>query len=92
MLKNKKIKKKAIAKFRLHQMTGASERASRAVTRERQNSNKQSSISLSLFFFFGGSSHSVCDTVCYKTMPFFYCQDTVSERELFHNGHKQFCP
>ncbi len=33
--------KKAIAKFRPHQMTGASQRASRGVTRERQNSNKQ---------------------------------------------------
>ncbi len=38
--------KKAIAKLRLHQMTGASQRASRAVARERQNSNKQSSVYL----------------------------------------------
>ncbi len=38
--------KKAIAKLRPHQMTGASQRASRAVTRERQNSNKQSSVYL----------------------------------------------
>ncbi len=36
-------KKKPIAKLRPHQMTGASQRASRAVMRERQNSNKQSS-------------------------------------------------
>ncbi len=33
--------KKLIAKLRPHQMTGASQRASRAVTRERQNSNEQ---------------------------------------------------
>ncbi len=38
--------KKAIAKLRPHQMTGASQRASRAVARERQNSNKQSSVYL----------------------------------------------
>ncbi len=34
--------KKANAKLRPHQMTGASQRASCAVARERQNSNKQS--------------------------------------------------
>ncbi len=38
--------KKAIAKLRPHQMTGASQRASRVVTRERQNSNKQFSVYL----------------------------------------------
>ncbi len=38
--------KKPIAKLRPHQMTGASQRASRAVTRERQNSNKQVSVYL----------------------------------------------
>ncbi len=37
---------KKIAKLRPHQMTGASQRASRAVARERQNSNKQSSLYL----------------------------------------------
>ncbi len=37
---------KKIAKLRPHQMTGASQRASRAVTREHQNSNKQSSVYL----------------------------------------------
>ncbi len=42
--------RKPIAKLRPHQMTGASQRASRAVTRERQNSNKQSSVYLWLFF------------------------------------------
>ncbi len=36
------LRKKAIAKLRPHQMTGAS----RAVARERQNSNKQSSVYL----------------------------------------------
>ncbi len=41
--------KKPIAKLRPHQMTGASQRASRAVTRERQNSNKQSSAYLDFF-------------------------------------------
>ncbi len=40
------VQKKAIAKL---QMTGASQRASRAVTRERQNSNKQSSVYLLTF-------------------------------------------
>ncbi len=37
---------KKIAKLRPHQMTGASQRASCAVARERQNSNKQSSVYL----------------------------------------------
>ncbi len=37
-----------------HQMTGASQRASRAVTRACQNSNKQSSAYLSLLFFWDG--------------------------------------
>ncbi len=37
---------KKIAKLRPHQMTGASQRTSRAVARERQNSNKQSSVYL----------------------------------------------
>ncbi len=37
---------KKIAKLRPHQMTGASQRVSRAVARERQNSNKQSSVYL----------------------------------------------
>ncbi len=45
------LSKKSIAKLRPHQMTGASQHASRAVTRARQNSNKQSSAYLSLFFF-----------------------------------------
>ncbi len=48
------LAKKAIAMLRPHQMTGASQRASRAVTRARQNSNKQSSAYLSLFFFLDG--------------------------------------
>ncbi len=60
---------KKIAKLRPHQMTGASQRASRAVARERQNSNKQSSVYLWLFFF--GWSHSVWDIACYKIMLFF---------------------
>ncbi len=47
------LSKKPIAKLRPHQMTGASQRASRAVTRARQNSNKQSSAYLSLFFWDG---------------------------------------
>ncbi len=38
--------KKVVAKLRPHQMTGASQRASCAVARERQNSNKQSSVYL----------------------------------------------
>ncbi len=92
LLKRKKKKrficaKKAIAKLRPHQITGASQRASCAVVRERQNSNKQSSVYLWLFFF--GWSHSVWDIACYKIMLFFYHQDAVFERNLFHNGHKQ---
>ncbi len=92
MLKTKKKKKKficakKIAKLRPHQMTGASQRASRVVARERQNSNKQSSVYLWLFFF--GWPHSVWDIACYKIMLFFYHQDAVFERNLFHNGHKQ---
>ncbi len=39
--KNDYLCKKAIAKLRPHQMTSASQRASCAVTRERQNSNEQ---------------------------------------------------
>ncbi len=75
LLKKKRKKrficaKKAIAKLRPHQMTGVSQRASRAVARERQNSNKQSSVYLWLFFFFGWS-HSVWDIACYKIMLFF---------------------
>ncbi len=42
---------KKIAKLRPYQMTGASQRVSCAVARERQNSNKQSSVYLWLFFF-----------------------------------------
>ncbi len=38
---------------------------------------------------FFGWSHSVWDIACYKIMLFFYHQDTVFERNLFHNGHKQ---
>ncbi len=41
-----------------------------ALARERQNSNKQ------LTAFFGGGSHSVCNTVYYKTMCFVYYQDS----------------
>ncbi len=82
MLKKKKKERficaKKITKLRPHQMTGASQRASRAVARERQNSNKQSSV-----------YHSVWDIACYKIMLFFYHQDAVFERNLFHNGHKQ---
>ncbi len=66
--------KKQIAKLRPHQMTGASQRASRAVARERQNSNKQSSVYLWLFFFLD-------DLILFGTLPatksccFFYHQD-----------------
>ncbi len=90
MLKKKKKKKvylskKPIAKLRPHQMTGASQRASRAITKARQNSNKQSSVYLSLFFF--GWSHAVCNTVYYKTVLIFYHQDAVFEHNLFHNNN-----
>ncbi len=65
------LSKNPIAKLRPHQMTGASQRASRAITRERQNSNKLFSMYLWLFFFFGWS-HSVWDIACYKIMLFFF--------------------
>ncbi len=94
-MKNVKKKKKKriicakkIAMLRPRQMTGVSQRASRAVTRERQNSNKQSSMYLWLLFFFD-------DLILFGTLPatkimlFFYHQDAVFERNLFHNGHKQ---
>ncbi len=78
LLKKKKkriICAKKIAKLRPHQMTGASQRASRAVARERQNSNKQSSVYLWLFFF--GWSHSVWDIACYKIMLVFFTTKTL---------------
>ncbi len=80
LLKKKKKKKrficaKKIAKLRPHQMTGASQRTSRAVARERQNSNKQSSVYLWLFFF--GWSRSVWDIACYKIMLFFFTTKTL---------------
>ncbi len=76
-----------IAKLRPPQMTAASQGESRAVTRERQiqiNYNP-----LICDFFFRGRSHSVCKSVCYNTVLFFYHQDAVFERNLFYNGHKQ---
>ncbi len=66
LLKKKKKRficaKKAISKLRPHQMTCASKRASHAVTRERQNSNKQSSVYLWLFFFLD-------DLILFGTLP-----------------------
>ncbi len=80
LLKKKKKERficaKKIAKLRPHQMTGASQRASRVVARERQNSNKQSSVYLWLFFFFGWS-HSVWDIACYKIILFFFTTKTL---------------
>ncbi len=85
-LKKKKkdyLSKKPIAKLRPHQMTGASQRASCAVTRACQNSNKQSST-----FFLDGLILSV---TLHATKPccFFYHEYAVFEHNLFHNGHKQ---
>ncbi len=65
-----KLLKKPIAKLRPHQMTGASQRASRAITRERQNSNKQFSVYLT-FVFFLGWSHSVWTLPATKSCCFF---------------------
>ncbi len=59
------VQKANLAKLLPHQMTGASHAP---VTRECQNSNKQSSVYLWLFF---GWSHSVWDIACYKIMLFF---------------------
>ncbi len=77
------LAKKAIAMLRPHQMTGASQRASHAVTRERQNSNKQSSAYVSLFFLDG----LILSVRLYATKLccFFYHQNAVYERNLFHN-------
>ncbi len=58
--------KKAIAKLRPCQMTAASQRASRSVTRERQI--QINNIPLICDFFFFGWSHSVCKTVCYNSV------------------------
>ncbi len=38
----------------------------------------------------GGGSHSVFNTVCYKTMFFFTTKMQFFERELFQNGYKQY--
>ncbi len=73
-VKKKKKKRIICAKkiAKLQQMTGASQRASRAVARERQNSNKR------IFdFFFFGWSHSVWDIACYKIMLFFFTTKTL---------------
>jgi len=75
--------KKPIAK--LHPIRG--QRASRTITRKHQNSNKQYSAYICVFFL--GWSHSVCNTACYKTMLLFFHQDAVFERNLFHNWYKQ---
>ncbi len=37
----------------------------------------------------GGWSHSVCNTVCYKTMSVFTTKTKFFERELFQSGYKQ---
>ncbi len=71
-----------------HQMTGASQRASRAVTRERQNSNEQY-FRLSLTFLFLDGLILSVRLYTTKLCCFFYHQDAVFERNLFHNGHKQ---
>ncbi len=60
---------KKIAKLRPHQMTGASQRASRAVARERQNSINNLPCIFDFFFFWMISS--VWDIACYKIMLFF---------------------
>ncbi len=56
--------------------------------RARQNSNKQSSAYLSLFFFWDGL---ILLLTLRATKPcwFFYHQDVVFEGNLFHNEHKQ---
>ncbi len=51
-----------------------------ALVRERHKSNKQFST-----FLGEGGSHSVCNTVYYKTMCFFTTK-TFFEHELFHNA------
>ncbi len=75
------------AKLRPIRWQGASQRASRVVARERQNSIINLPCIFDFFFF--GWFHSVWDIACYKIMLFFYHQDAVFERNLFHNGHKQ---
>ncbi len=67
-------------------MTGASQRASRVVARERQNSNNQSSVYLDFFFLDDFILFGHC---LLQNRAVFYHQDAVFERNLFHNGHKQ---
>ncbi len=76
---------KKIAKLRPHQMTGASQRASRGSAR-----NQINNLPCIFDFFF------LDDLILFGTLPatksllfFFYHQDAVFERNLFHNGHKQ---
>ncbi len=57
-----------------------------SVTRERQNSNKQSSVYLWLFWMI---SFCLGHYLLQNHAVFFYHQDAVFERNLFHNGHKQ---
>ncbi len=63
-------------------MTGVSQSAS-------QSSGESARIQINKFpLFLGGWSHSVCNTVYYKTMCFFTTKTQFFERELFQNRYK----
>ncbi len=52
------------------------------------NTYKQILTKLTLFLG-GGGPHSVCNSVCYKTMLFFTTKTQFFEHELLQNGYKQ---
>ncbi len=71
-------------------MTAASQRASRAVTRERQIQINYIPLICDFFSVDG----LILFVKLYATTPccFFYHQDAVFERNLFHNGHNNNSP
>ncbi len=77
------VQKANLAKLLPHQMTGASHAPSRGSARIQINNLP------CIFDFF------LDDLILFGTLPatksccFFYHQDAVFERNLFHNGHKQ---
>ncbi len=79
---------KKIAKLRPHQMTGASHSVHHAPSRGSARIQINNLPCIFDFFFLD-------DLILFGTLPatksccFFYHQDAVFERNLFHNGHKQ---
>ncbi len=70
------LSKKLIVKLRPHQMTGASQRVSRAVTRAQQNSNKQVLLAWHLIYKHNFSPHRYFiwnnHDICYKNKSLFF--------------------